>query len=137
MTRKMDRLLLVDDDAMDIRLISRSFAKTAPEISFETHLGSAGASERVQEGDIDLVLLDINMPGLNGFEVLEQLRDKREGGYPAVVMLTTSDNDSDVKRAFDSGANAYLVKPSSQDGMRELVTSLRDFWASHALAANG
>ncbi|MEO0913926.1 MAG: response regulator [Pseudomonadota bacterium] len=133
--RKMERILLVDDDAMDVRLITRSFAKTAPDIEIKSHIGSAGAAERMQAGDVDLVLLDINMPGLNGFEVLNQVRKASGGTYPAVIMLTTSTNSADVKRAYSEGANAYLVKPGSGEEMRGLVRVVRDFWAGMAVAA--
>lgn len=127
---------MVDDDALDVRLVTRSFQKIAPDLDLKSHIGSAGAVERMRAGDVDVVLLDINMPGLDGFDVLAQLRRETDGSnYPAVIMLTTSTSKSDVKRAYAEGANAYLVKPGSAEEMRGLVGVLRDFWAGKAIAS--
>jgi two-component system, response regulator len=75
-----------------------------------------------------LVLLDIKMPRLDGIEVLQRLRgDKRTSLLP-VVMLTTSTEDSDLARAYESGANAYVRKPVSLAEFQEAVRQLGFFW---------
>ncbi|QHQ34298.1 response regulator [Algicella marina] len=126
---------MVDDDSTEIRLLQRGFAKAEAEVDFETHLGSNGAAERMRRGDIDLVLLDINMPGMSGFEVLRQTREARRSSFPAVIMLSTSDNADDVARAYSEGANAYLLKPHGSDGLRKLVDAINAFWTGLVIAA--
>lgn len=75
-----------------------------------------------------LVLLDIKMPRLDGIEVLQQLRaDKRTSVLP-VVILTTSTEDQDLVRAYESGANAYVRKPVSLAQFQEAVRQLGLFW---------
>jgi len=75
-----------------------------------------------------LVLLDIKMPRLDGIEVLQQLRaDKRTSVLP-VVVLTTSSEDVDLARAYESGANAYVRKPVSLAQFQEAVRQLGLFW---------
>ena len=72
---------------------------------------------------IDLILLDINMPIMDGFEVLEALsRDKRLSGIPAFILSTSSDED-DMERAKALGAQAYMVKPPTR---QQLELALRD-----------
>jgi len=70
---------------------------------------------------IDLVLLDINMPGMDGFEFLEQLRSDRELGETAVVMCTGSTYEKDRHRARALGALGTLVKPPSRDAFCEVL----------------
>jgi CheY-like chemotaxis protein len=75
-----------------------------------------------------LVLLDIKMPRLDGIEVLQRVRgDKRTSVLP-VVMLTTSTEDTDLARAYESGANAYVRKPVSLAQFQEAVRQLGLFW---------
>jgi len=75
-----------------------------------------------------LILLDIKMPRLDGIEVLQRLRaDKRTSVLP-VVMLTTSNEDVDLARAYESGANAYVHKPVSLAQFQEAVRQLGLFW---------
>lgn len=75
-----------------------------------------------------LVLLDIKMPRLDGIEVLQRLRaDKRTSVLP-VVILTTSNEDIDLMRAYESGANAYVRKPVSLAQFQEAVRQLGLFW---------
>ena len=75
-----------------------------------------------------LVLLDIKMPRIDGIEVLQRLRaDKRTSVLP-VVMLTTSNEDIDLARAYESGANAYVRKPVSLTQFQEAVRQLGLFW---------
>ncbi|HEY9154076.1 MAG TPA: response regulator, partial [Opitutaceae bacterium] len=71
----------------------------------------------------DLILLDIKMPKLNGFEVLEWIRGKAHLAVPVIVM-TTSDDPNDQQRALDLGADAFVSKFPSATDFRELITKL-------------
>lgn len=75
-----------------------------------------------------LVLLDIKMPRLDGIEVLQRLRADRRTRVLPVVMLTTSTEDVDLVRAYESGANAYVRKPVSLAQFQEAVRQLGLFW---------
>jgi CheY-like chemotaxis protein len=76
----------------------------------------------------DLILLDLNMPRMNGLELLEEL--KRDPGLRMIPVniLTTSDAGSDITTSYDRGANAYLVKPDSYSDFKILLAELVSFW---------
>lgn len=127
--RQLTNLLLVDDEWTDLTLMERSFAKSAPDINVTSCQGSEDASKEILKGDADIILLDINMPGLNGFDILNRAREMHPGTFPTVIMLSTSENPEDIRRSYSEGAAAYVVKPSSMDGYNELAQSVAAFWA--------
>ncbi len=76
----------------------------------------------------DLVLLDLNLPGKSGADVLDQIKhDDRLRSIP-VVMLTTSDREEDVTRCYRMGANNYLAKPVQFEDCLKLVGQIQDYW---------
>ncbi|MDX1954198.1 MAG: response regulator [Chitinophagaceae bacterium] len=75
-----------------------------------------------------VVLLDIQMPKLNGLEVLEQLKKNQETKTIPVVMLTSSAENPDIQRCYDLGANSYIVKPVNFEGFAESIRSLGFYW---------
>jgi CheY-like chemotaxis protein len=93
------------------------------------YLYSRGAWEARDSGDPAVVLLDIKMPRMNGFEVLTKMRaDERLRRIP-VVILSSSREESDLARSWDLGANAYVIKPVDVDQFFEAVRTLGQFWA--------
>ena len=78
-----------------------------------------------------LMLLDLNLPYWSGFEVLEWLRQQPQLRRLPVVIFTSSNRPDDIARAYDAGANAYLVKPNALADLSSLVLALRDFWLIH------
>lgn len=75
-----------------------------------------------------LILLDLNMPRKNGFDALEEIRDDAVFRTIPVIVLTTSDEDADVLRTYRLGANTYITKPVSLDGLVRVVSGLKQFW---------
>jgi len=102
-------LLVVDDNEMNRDMLSRRLAKRG----YEVLVAEDGyrALEMVEEKDFDVVLLDIMMPGIDGYEVLEQLRREHGPGDLPVIMATAKDESQDIVRALDLGANDYVTKP--------------------------
>jgi DNA-binding response OmpR family regulator len=101
-------VLIVDDDEL-----SREFMRTilrAEGCAVTTAESGGPALDILKSGTVDLVLLDINMPGVDGFEVLTRL--KNEGGADASIIMTSGRNDLEtVMRCVDLGADSYLLKP--------------------------
>jgi two-component system chemotaxis response regulator CheY len=102
--------VLVVDDGITMRLFFREVLEDA---GFEVEEATNGVEgiERALLGGFDLLLVDVNMPKMDGYEMVRQVRDDPALRAIPVVTISTEDKDSDVVRAYQSGANLYLVKP--------------------------
>lgn len=127
--------MLVDDDADDIRLISRLLDQ-APILVSMTSVGHGraaldfldGLTGPEDPGAPDLLILDINMPVMDGAEFLSTLRDHPVFRALPVVALTTSTDADTIHRAYQLGANAVVNKVDSLDGMTTVVNTIIEFW---------
>lgn len=75
-----------------------------------------------------LILLDLNLPGLSGLDVLKKIKETPFLKYVPVILFSTSDNPKDVKASYEFGANAFVTKPSGYTNLVDCVKSLHDFW---------
>ena len=75
-----------------------------------------------------LILLDLNMPRMNGFEALSEIRDDEALKDLPIVILTTSDSRGDIMRCYKLGANSFVTKPTGFAALRELFRSLEHYW---------
>ncbi len=131
-------ILLVEDDPNDVLLLQRAFrqANVAPSIHVEgdgeqgvAYLAGQGPyADRVRHPLPMLLLLDLKLPRLSGFEVLAWLRQQPGLRRLPVVILTSSAQLADISRAYDLGANSYLVKPVAFDALRDTVNTLSRYW---------
>ena len=80
----------------------------------------------------DLILLDINMPRKNGCEVLEEIRGDEDLSIIPVVILTSSEAEDDIRRAYELRANCYVTKPADLDEMVKIVQAIDFFWTTIA-----
>jgi CheY-like chemotaxis protein len=132
-------ILLVEDDPTDFRLIQRAFGKlnngfrmfrltNGDEVV--SYLSGDGPYENRAAHPIPaVVLLDLKIPRRSGFEVLEWLRSQPSGlNRLPVIVLTSSRHSTDINRAYDLGANSYLVKPDTGTQLDELVEQFRTYW---------
>jgi two-component system, OmpR family, response regulator len=103
------KVLLVDDDERIVASVSRGL--TAEGFTVEVETDGVGGLWRATEGSFDAIVLDIMLPGLNGFLVCRQLR--AAGNWTPILMLTAKDGELDEAEALDTGADDYLVKPFS------------------------
>jgi CheY-like chemotaxis protein len=131
-------VLLVEDDENDVMFVQRAFK----------HAGILNPLQIVRNGDeavayLDgvgefadrdryplpvFVLLDLKMPRRTGLEVLEWVKERSGLRRIPIVVLTSSKNDADINRAYELGANSYLVKPVSFEGLIDLAKSLQLYW---------
>jgi len=128
------KLIVVDDDPVDVRFVMRAFSDAGSTIEI-THVTDADmASDRLATEAFDYILLDINMPGTNGMELLKRLRGNARTAVTPVIMLSSSSNTADVNRAYENGANAYAVKPSTLSGYRDFAEGFTRFWVDVAVS---
>lgn len=130
-------LLLVEDSIADITLIEEFIEELRLPVELSVfHDGDrALRSLRQWEGREkprrpDLILLDLNLPGYDGMEVLQQLRSDPDPCLRVipVVVLTTSAAAADIRGAYEHAANAYVTKPIDSDGMRRVLQAITSFW---------
>lgn len=78
-----------------------------------------------------LLLLDLKLPDMSGFEVLRWIKSKEGIPMLATIVLTTSGESRDIERAYELGANSFLVKPSGSEHLLDLVIALKQYWFIH------
>ena len=126
-------ILLIEDNPSDVRLIVECFrdSKISARIVAvdDGELAITRLSQDVPGSPTpDLVILDLDLPGMPGLAVLEAIKaDSRLRRIP-VIVLTTSACDANVMRAYELQASCYLTKPSDWDGFADLVRSIEAFW---------
>lgn len=135
MTGEMN-ILLVEDNKLDAMFVVRALSKVAPKATLTHAQDGNEALELVRARDPGtalsrpfFVLLDINMPRMNGHEFLKELRRLDEGYDSIVFMFTTSDSPQDISTAYRNGVNGYIVKPHSSKDLKEVLGTLQRYWA--------
>jgi DNA-binding response OmpR family regulator len=128
-------ILVVEDSRDDFFFLQRSF-KIAGIPNGLYHVEDGQQAIAYLQGsspflDRALILLDLKLPLKNGFEVLSWLRKQEPLEGVIVIVLSSSSEVSDVSKAYELGANAYLVKPTSIDKLTEIVRALDTFWLRH------
>jgi two-component system response regulator len=134
---KTPQVLLVEDNQDDVELAMHAFSgsKVTPEIIVardgEEALEYMFVTGRYAEKQHDLpslVLLDLQLPGIGGLEVLRRLREKPETRRVPVVILTTSDDQADIIGGYDRGVNSYIRKPVGFASFADMVKQLEHYW---------
>jgi CheY-like chemotaxis protein len=130
-------VLLVEDDPGDVMMTREAFQDY--KLRNELHVVSDGSEAMAflrQEGEYagrprpDLVLLDLNLPRMDGRQVLEAIKSDPELASIPVVVLTTSENEDDVLRSYSLHANAYVTKPVDFQRFIEVVRQIDDFFVT-------
>ncbi|HEY9080983.1 putative bifunctional diguanylate cyclase/phosphodiesterase [Magnetovibrio sp.] len=103
------RILVVDDNAMNRDLLVRRLARQG--FAMDTASGGLEALEKVAKNSYDLVLLDINMPDLDGISVLSQVRETKDQSELPIIMVSARDASDSIAEAINKGANDYITKP--------------------------
>jgi CheY-like chemotaxis protein len=129
------QVLLVEDSPGDVRLTQEAFADANREILL--HVASDGMEAMAflrREGvhsdapRPDLILLDLNLPKMDGREVLTRIKEDDDLKSIPTIILTTSDAEADIVKSYQLQANSYLSKPVELGAFEELVKSINDYW---------
>jgi CheY-like chemotaxis protein len=134
------RLLLIEDNPADIELTRQCFQESQVPTAIESVLsGDAALAYLRRDGQFaeaprpDLVLLDLNLPGIDGREVLAAIKTDPQFKTIPVIILTTSDADSDVREAYRLQANSYFRKPLDLQEFLELADTICRYWSRAAM----
>ena len=132
-------VLLVEDSPGDVRLTREAFREA--NIFIQLHVASDGVEALAflyQQGRFsdaprpDLILLDLNLPKMDGREVLPRIKEDAALRMIPTVILTTSEAEADILKSYELRANSYLSKPVELDAFENLVKSINDFWLTKA-----
>jgi len=131
------RILLVEDSEHDVFFFHQAMKKTAVALPFEIASDGAEAisylagdppySDRTRFPLPSIVLLDLKIPKKSGHEVLEWMKADLKLRDIQVLIFTSSSEKADVRRAYDSGADLYIVKPVSQNMLRDLIRAIAGY----------
>jgi two-component system, chemotaxis family, response regulator Rcp1 len=143
-TERSINVLLVEDSPGDVRLTQEAFHEANPAVHL--HVASDGVEAMaflthqgvyIDAPRPDLTLLDLNMPKMDGRQVLAQIKSNERLKTIPTVILTTSEGEEDIERSYLLQANCYLTKPVEFDAFENLVRSINDFWLTKATLPQG
>jgi two-component system, chemotaxis family, response regulator Rcp1 len=128
-------VLLVEDSPGDVRLTQEAFRGANPAIHLHVAADGVEAMAFLKHEGLhvhaprpDLILLDLNLPKMDGREVLAHIKQHRYLRTIPTIILTTSDAEADIVKSYELQANCYLTKPVQLDAFEALVKSINDFW---------
>ncbi len=132
------RILVAEDQTNDAFILERAFKKTGAKATLHFVRDGQEAIDYLEGEELfsdrnayplpTLLLLDLKMPRLNGFDVLEWVRSQKSLRRLLVVVFSSSEEMSDINRAYDLGANSYMVKPGDFDELLKLAEELGRYW---------
>ncbi len=132
------RILFVEDSEEDFLTVKRAFKKAGIKNSiFRVKTGDDAIDYLNKEGKFEndpevtrpgLIFLDLNLPGLDGREVLRKIKSSTDNRKIPVIVLTTSGDERDIEDCYQDGANSYIQKPVEFSGFVEAMSRLKDYW---------
>lgn len=124
----------VEDNPGDVRLIQEGVAAVDADIDLrvynngQTAIEALIGDEAVIAEPVDLVLIDLNIPGRSGLEILRLLRGDPQFESVPIVAVSSSENPEDIQRVYEESANAYVTKPADPDEFIESIAAVVRFW---------
>ena len=138
-------VLLVDDNDEDTQIFIRAFSRAAPDVPLHSVRSGAEALDFIKGVDRfadrsayplpSLLIVDLNMPGVDGFAVIRWVRDQAELRHVPIIVLSSSNEHADISRAHKLGANACHMKPTNSEALSGLVEGLKVYWLNQQLQA--
>jgi two-component system response regulator len=136
------KILIIDDNPADSKMLKSAIARRDP--SIETMVLEDGeeaikyfSSGRWPDAPPELILLDLNLPLVSGFEVLEFLKANPELRRFPVVVLSGSSNPFEIERCYAAGANSYICKPVGLQQVFDMAAQIVSYWFDHATLPKG
>lgn len=138
MVDRLITILLVEDNDAHALLVQHALEQIGPTLrmlhvpdgvhGMQYLRGEAPYDDLRESPRPDLILLDLNLPGADGFEVLEMARAQEETLYVPIVVFSSSESREDIRRAYAAGANGYVVKPIGYAAFKDVLENTVAFW---------
>jgi CheY-like chemotaxis protein len=135
--RNSQPILLVEDDAVDVMTIKRALNDVGTENEIIHFVNGEQALEYLKSEDHKepcIIILDLNMPRMNGLEFVKALKAEPELKRIPVVVLTTSTNEKDISESFDNCVAGYMVKPADYEKFVRIMQTISGYWTVSELA---
>lgn len=126
-------VMVIDDNDDDYEAIDRAFKKAGVTNPITRCRRGSEAMESFKTGKPLLILLDLNMPGMDGYTVLRRIKEDASLRRIPVIIWSTSSNDKDIDACYQAGANAYMQKPVTFEDLLASVRCLKEYWFEMAL----
>jgi len=137
MSRNPVQILLIEDNPADIRLLQEGFREARIHNVLHPVTGGKDALDFLHRREShsaaprpDLILLDLNLPGISGLAVLEEIKQDEALKTIPVVVLTSSESQADIRRSYEAHANCFISKPVDFAGLIGVVSRIEEFWFS-------
>lgn len=137
-----EKILLIEDNQDDISLIQRAFFKTKLNEKFELIIIQDGIealfyfknndsrSNTLKEKNLKLILLDLKLPKVDGFEILQKIRNNEKTKLIPVVIFTSSKEEFDINKSYLLGANSYIRKPIDSKKFNSVIHQIVTYWGN-------
>ncbi|MFA0961450.1 response regulator [Roseivirga sp. BDSF3-8] len=127
-------IFLVEDSIADIAMLEEVLLDSRLDINLETHLNGEEALEALRvksPGELpDMILLDLNLPRVDGLDVLKEIKSHPSLMVIPVVIMSTSSNRDDIIKSYQGHANCFITKPSDFDQFEKVIEAIENFWFS-------
>ena len=133
--KRAAEILLIEDNPADAILAEKAFRNLTIPCRLTVAENGAHALQILRSPvRHDLVLLDLNLPGQSGIEILREVKSDKKLGRIPVIVLTTSRAESDIGACYDLLANCYVIKPFDFCKFQKFVEALAQFWFAHSIS---
>jgi len=129
------RVFAIEDNPADVRLVEEGAAAANTQLNLHVVGSGKQAAEQLRGIDADspddhpdLLLVDLNIPGKSGFDLLRIVRNESVFQHAPVVIVSSSENQDDIDHSYELSANAYVTKPADPDDYIRMISDTIDFW---------
>lgn len=127
------KILLIEDDEIERMKFSRVAAKMGNHTIIEAENGERALDTLDQIESPNLIVLDLNMPKVNGIEFLKILKANSNLNYIPIIVMSTSNNRNDIKKCYEIGVSGYMIKPLHYEDYKNKISNLIGYWMGNEL----
>ena len=127
------KILLIEDDEIERMKFSRVASKMGNHTIIEAENGERALETLDQIETPNLIVLDLNMPKVNGIEFLKILKSNSSLNYIPIIVMSTSNNRNDIKKCYEIGVSGYMIKPLHYEDYKNKISNLIGYWMGNEL----
>lgn len=136
-----NKLLIIEDNQDDFEAVSRALKSVGLDTNIDWYRSGREAisylnnlkSEKNNPNLPNIILLDLNMPGIDGRKMLEILKNNQEVKSIPIIIFSTSSDERDIEHCYANGANSYIQKPLTYEKLQEVCASIKNYWFKTAI----